>query len=111
MSEIVVIAHMRAQPGKEDELKTALTGLIEPSHSDQGCILYTLHQGVDDPSRFAFVERWASREDLEAHNGTAHVGALLEQAPALLAEAPDIAVFDALPAGDASKGSLAGASA
>ena len=111
MAEIVVIAHMRAQPGKEDEVKAALTRLVEPSHADPGCILYTLHQGADDPSRFAFVERWASREDLEAHNGTAHVGALREQAPALLAEAPDVAVFDALPAGEAAKGSLAGASA
>lgn len=109
MSEIVVVALMKAQPGKEDEVKEALGNLVEPSHDDPGCIFYALHQGSDDPSRFAFVERWASREDLQAHNGTAHVGALLERAGDLLAEAPDIGIYDALPSGEERKGSLAGA--
>lgn len=111
MSEIVVVAHMKAQSGKEDELGQTLSALIAPSHQDPGCLLYTLHQGADDPTRFVFVERWASREDLEAHNATPHVGALVERLPDLVAEAPDIAVYDALPAGEESKGSLAGASA
>ena len=111
MSEIVVVAMMKAQPGKEDEVAQALRDLIEPSHGDPGCIFYALHRGADDPSRFVFVERWASREDLQGHNGTPHVGALLERAGDLLAGAPDIAIYDALPAGDERKGSLAGAAA
>jgi quinol monooxygenase YgiN len=111
MSEIVVVALMRARPGKEDDLNEALTALVPPSHDDPGCILYTLHRGADDPARFVFVERWASREDLEGHNGTPHVGALVERMDELLAEPADVGLYDAIPLGDERKGSLAGASA
>ena len=41
--------------------------------SEDRCILYALHQGSDNPSRLAFVERWESREErkgsLAAHAG------------------------------------------
>ena len=107
MAEIVVVGSLKARPGKEDETRAALHSLVEPTHAEQGCILYAMHQGVDDPTRFAFVERWSSKEDLEAHLGSAHIAALLERADELLAEPPDIVVYDAVPGGDASKGRLA----
>ena len=34
---------------------------------------------VDDPARFAFVERWASRENFDAHLRSSHVSACLER--------------------------------
>ena len=107
MAEIVVVGSLKARPGKEDETRAALLSLVEPTHGEQGCIVYAMHQGVDDPERFAFVERWSSKEDLEAHLGSAHIAALLERADELLAEPPDIVVYDAVPGGDASKGRLA----
>ena len=107
MAEIVVVGSLKARPGKEEETREALAGLVQPTHEEEGCIVYAMHQGVDDPARFAFVERWASKEALEAHLGTPHIAALLERADELLAEPPDIVVYDAVPGGDASKGRLA----
>lgn len=109
MAEIVVVGSLRARPGREDDARQALVDLVEPTHGESGCILYALHQGVDDPTRFAFVERWSSREELDAHLGSAHVGALLERADELFGEPADIVVYDALAHGDPRKGGIASA--
>ena len=62
MSEVVVVGSFIAQPGKEAEGAEAFRALVEPTHDEDGCILYALHHGTDDPRRLAFVERWSSRE-------------------------------------------------
>ena len=107
MSEVVVVGTFKAEPGKEAEALEAFKALVEPTHAEDGCILYALHRGTDDPSRLTFVERWASREALDAHLTTPHVAALLERAEALFGDSPDITVFEAVPGGEHSKGSLA----
>ncbi len=109
MSEIVVVGSLKARPGKEDELEQALGSLVAPTHAEAGCILYALHRAIDDPARFAFVERWESREHLDAHLGSSHVAALLERADELLAEPADIVAYDPRPGGEARKGALAAA--
>jgi len=72
---LTVIAQMRAQPGKEDELREALEALIEPTSRDEGCINYDLHQGVDDPAVFFFYENWTSRETHAQHMQAPHLAA------------------------------------
>jgi quinol monooxygenase YgiN len=54
MSEVVVVGSFKSQPGKEGEAVEAVRALVEPTHGEQGCILYALHRGVDDPSGLAF---------------------------------------------------------
>lgn len=108
MSEIVVVGSLKARPGKESEAAEALGALVAPTHAEDGCILYSLNQGVADKARFAFVERWASQELLDAHLQSDHIAAVLGRADELLAEAPDIVVYEALPLGEPQKGSVAG---
>jgi quinol monooxygenase YgiN len=107
MSEIVVVGSFTAQAGKEADALEAFKALVEPTHGEEGCILYALHQGSDDPTRLAFVERWASRELLDAHLGSDHVQGLLARADELFADGGDIVVYEAVPGGETSKGSLA----
>jgi quinol monooxygenase YgiN len=109
MAEIVVVGSLKARPGKEDEAEQVLSGLVEPTHAEAGCILYAMHRGVDDPARFAFVERWESRQHLDDHLATPHIAALLERVDELFAEAPDIVVYDPRPGGESRKGALAAA--
>ena len=80
---------------------------MEPTHTEDGCILYALHRGADDPRRLAFVERWASREQLDAHLASAHVQQALGRVDELFGDSADIVVYDAIPAGEPAKGSLA----
>jgi quinol monooxygenase YgiN len=107
MSEVVVVGSFRAQPGKEAEAVEAFKALVEPTHREDGCVLYALHQGTDDPRRLAFIERWASRELLDAHLESAHVKKVLERAEELFGDGADIVVYEPLPGGETDKGSLA----
>src|SRR4051794_5137537 len=108
MSEVIVIGSFTAEPGKEVEALEAFKALVEPSHAEEGCILYALHRGAEDPRRLAFVHRWASRELLDAHLKSPHIAATLERIDELFGEAADIVVYEAVPGGDTGKGSLAG---
>lgn len=106
MAEIVVVGAFTAKPGKEEDAKQAFEGLVEPTHSEPGCILYALHQGADDPARLAFIERWASREDLDAHLKSDHVADVLQRVDELF-QTSDITVYNPLAGGESRKGSLA----
>jgi quinol monooxygenase YgiN len=106
MSEVVVVGSFVAREGQEAEAVEAFEALVEPTHDEDGCILYALHRGSDDPRRLAFVERWESKQLLGAHLESDHVKAVLAKADDLF-ESADIVVYDALPGGVEKKGSLA----
>ena len=107
MPEVVAVGSFTAKAGKERELAEAFEALVAPTHAEDGCILYALHQGLDDPRRLTFIERWASREHLDAHLNSAHVQAILERAEELWGDNGEIVTYNALPAGEKEKGSLA----
>jgi quinol monooxygenase YgiN len=106
MSEVVVVGAFTARDGKESEAEEAFKALVDPTHAEDGCILYALHRGHDDPRKLAFVERWESKEKLDAHLESDHVKDVLTKADDLFASA-DITVDDAIPGGQERKGSLA----
>jgi len=106
MSEVVVVGSFTARESKEAEALEAFEALVEPTHGEDGCILYALHRGNDDPRRLAFVERWESKQLLGAHLESDHVKAVLARADDLF-ETGDIVVYDAMPGGQDHKGSLA----
>lgn len=106
MAEIVVVGAFTAKPGREEDAKQAFERLIEPTHREAGCILYALHQGADDPARLAFIERWASREELDAHLKSEHIADVLQRVEELF-QTSDITVYNPLPGGEPKKGSLA----
>ena len=52
MSEVIINAILQAKPGKEEELRSELVKVIEPSREEKGCIQYTLHQDTDKAGTF-----------------------------------------------------------
>ena len=72
-SLLTVIAHMKALPGKEDQLRAELEQLVEPTLAEDGCVNYDLHVAVDDPATFFFYENWTDPGKLEAHLGNSHL--------------------------------------
>jgi quinol monooxygenase YgiN len=107
MGEVVVVGSFTARDGKEREAEDAFRALLEPTHDEQGCILYALHRGADDPRRLTFIERWGSREALDAHLSSPHIKDVLARAEDLFGDSAEIVVYEALPGGKAQKGSLA----
>ncbi len=90
---VTVVALMRAQPGKEHELRQALSSLVAPTRKEAGCLNYDLHQSPEDPTRFMFHENWTSKADLDRHLGSAHVTAVLSKLGGLVAEPPQITLW------------------
>ena len=91
-----VVATITAQPGKADELKTILLGLIAPTRAEAGCLSYQLLQNNSDPTDFVFVEEWTSDAALDEHMTTAHVQDAISRAQSLFAKAPDIRRYSVL---------------
>lgn len=102
---LVLVAHIHARPGKEDELAEALGALVVASHGEEGCIAYALHRNVEDPLEFMTVEQWATPEAIGAHFETDHIAAVLARADELLSQPPDIRTYGAVPHGG-DKGAL-----
>jgi quinol monooxygenase YgiN len=83
---LTVFAEVHAKPGKEDELRQALIGLIEPTRREAGCVQYDLHVEKNDLRHYFFFENWASQEKMDAHLASPHLKAFAARADQLLAE-------------------------
>lgn len=109
MAEIVVVVHFRAVPEGAEAAEAAFAEVVPATHAEEGCLLFAVHREMGDPEAFVLVERWGSREALDAHLQTAHLAAFRARGGELWAEPPRLTVAEALPLGEPGKGSLAGA--
>lgn len=78
MTQLTVIAHLRALDGQIEATRAFLTGLIEPTRQEPGCIEYWLHQDDDDPAEFTFYENWVSRAEWDRHMTLPHLQAFAD---------------------------------
>lgn len=78
----------------EEKLTELVAALVEPTHGEEKCINYDLHQGAEDSSELMFYENWRSQADLDRHLGTAHVKELLDQLPELSENGVEITLFE-----------------
>lgn len=84
---IYLVAMSRAKPGHESDLRQSLTGLIDPTRAEPGCVQYDLHESRDSPGEFMFYEIWASQADLDAHAASQHLQAHAARSADWVAEA------------------------
>jgi quinol monooxygenase YgiN len=106
MPELTVIAKAKSKPGREADLERDLRAIVGPTHAESECLRYTLHRSLEDPSLFITIERWVSKEAIDRHFGTPHIQSLLKKAGDLLVGPPEITVFELLPEGQSTKGTL-----
>jgi quinol monooxygenase YgiN len=90
---IVVAAELKAQPGKEAELRSMLLALIAPTRSEQGCVQYDLHEAAGEPGRFLFYEIWRSKPDLDRHLAMPYLEALFAAVPRLVEGEPRVTLY------------------
>lgn len=57
-----------AKTGMEEYVKRCLTQVMEHSRQDKGCILYNVHQSIENPSEFMAYMIWESEAAFNAHN-------------------------------------------
>ena len=73
---IIMTVAFEARPGKEAELRKALTDVVGPTRKEDGCLYYNLHVAAGDPSKFLFHESWATDAHHQAHDQTEHIRGL-----------------------------------
>jgi len=95
--KVTVFALLKAKPGMEETVKQELLALVGPTRKEEGCNNYDLHQSLDHKGQFRFYENWTSKELLERHLESAHVKRFIAKADQLLAEPPEITLWEMLP--------------
>jgi quinol monooxygenase YgiN len=93
-SKLYVVARLIARPDRVEETRALLTGLLEPTRKENGCIRYDLFQNQDDPTDFTFIEEWTDKGCLDAHLAGPHIQAALTKLPDLLAADPAINLYN-----------------
>lgn len=87
---IAVVTRIPARADTVAELRTLLSGVIDPTRKEAGCISYELWQNRADLTDFTLVEASASESAHKAHLASEHVQQALARLPELIAADPDI---------------------
>jgi quinol monooxygenase YgiN len=72
---IYVVAELTLKPGMADKAVAEARKVVAGTIKEDGCIFYDMHRSIHDPDKLVVVERWASREALDAHMHTPHLQA------------------------------------
>ncbi len=83
---LILIAKFKTKPECREQMMDMARGLIDPSRSEEGCILYEFLQDPFDPDSFTFYERWRRREDLDLHFEEPHFKGFEKTFPKLIVE-------------------------
>ncbi|WP_306146041.1 putative quinol monooxygenase [Roseibium sp. MMSF_3412] len=86
MTQLTIVANIKANPDKIDLVKAELLKLIETTRSENGCINYDLHQDNENPAHFMFYENWESRELWQIHMNAPHLAAYMQATEGAVAE-------------------------
>jgi quinol monooxygenase YgiN len=85
-----VVARIVANTDSVDQVRSILSGIVEPTREESGCISYELLQNRSDPTDFTYVEEWSDEAAMDAHLATEHIKHALSKLAGLLASEPDI---------------------
>lgn len=83
---IFVIATLTVSPENRDTLVAAAQPCIAATRNEAGCISYDLTASSTEPGTAIFVERWESRDHLQAHFGTPHMATWREASGKLITD-------------------------
>ena len=104
MTEVVVTAVFQPAPGAKEPLIAALREGTPAVHAESGCLLYAIHDAED--GTIVMLEKWTSREDLDAHAAGQAVVQLNALITPYLGRPVTVTTMTALPAGTEQQGVL-----
>jgi quinol monooxygenase YgiN len=97
---VVVVAKIKAQPGKSVELRRELQELVRATHLEPGVLLYELSQSSADSDDFLVYEKYGSQEAFDAHLAGPALQHFLTLAPGLVQGEVEIKPYTPVPATD-----------
>ncbi|HEY8911693.1 antibiotic biosynthesis monooxygenase family protein [Lacisediminihabitans sp.] len=100
---VIVVATLTPAPGRTQDVLDAFGAVSPLVHEEPGCELYAAHT---DGNLVIMVERWRSREDLDAHAAGAALVELNRLNEGALAAETVVHVLRNVPMGDPVKGTI-----
>ena len=92
---LIVIAKFRTKPECRERMIEMSKGMLGPSRSEDGCIVYEFLQNPFDQDAFTFYEKWRSRHDLDLHFEEPHFKEFEKKFPELIVEgSEDIVAYE-----------------
>ena len=91
----VLTAYARLKPGAVDQALAACAEVYAKTQGEPGCEKYDYFQNPRDPHLIVFVEEWTTREHLDVHLKLDHVQQFFAVLNPLLAQAPELRIFEA----------------
>jgi quinol monooxygenase YgiN len=70
---IYVVATTQMKPESREAFIKGHKECIAETLKEKGCVSYEGHVSVNDPNKYVVVERWETREDLNAHARAPHI--------------------------------------
>jgi quinol monooxygenase YgiN len=92
---IYVVATSQVKPESRDAFIKGAKECIAATRKEKGCIAYENHTSINDPNLFVVVERWETREDLNAHGKAPHMKVWREYSAPLKASPTTIEIISA----------------
>ena len=92
---IIVTGCVQATPETRAEVLRLSLEHVHRSRSEPGCLLHSVHEDVEVPDRFVFLEHWVDRAALDTHFRVPESGAFAGALGGLAAEPPTLEIYDA----------------
>ncbi|MFD0826858.1 putative quinol monooxygenase [Neobacillus sp. M.A.Huq-85] len=71
---IRVVCKGKLKPGiKIEDYLILAREVVSETRKEKGCIMYTLHEDINDPSIITTIEEWENEEVIKQHNKSEHV--------------------------------------
>ena len=91
---MIVIAKMKAQSGKEEDLKKAVLEALPNVEKEEGTLVYAFNRSLSDPTEFVFYEKYTDGNALKVHSSTDHFKKMLTDLGPCLDGAPEIVLYE-----------------
>lgn len=65
---IKVVAKYKLKPDAREEYLKLARELVLETIKEKGCLYYSIHEDINDPSTLAMLEEWVDKEALDLHN-------------------------------------------
>ena len=93
---LVVTAKMYFKDGKLKEAEHILGELIEKTNQENGCIEYRSYLSNNSPDEIIIIEKWESKEHLDAHMKSKHFVELLPKIGEKCSKEAEISIYSPL---------------
>jgi quinol monooxygenase YgiN len=70
---IMIVGILTVRSDAIEQVKELLKEVRTETRKEHGCISYDGHVSLEDPTKFVFIERWASREAFDRHPTKPHM--------------------------------------